>query len=127
MSTVLDPNMPTQEEIDTFEMPPVLVGRIVRWYPNAQRNERTMRIAVITKVSKRTCDLTVLAGGQILDVVRHVNDPKLRLNESQREMGAWDFTEEDVRRDQEILELQKKLDSMAKQLTAVMTSSARKQ
>jgi len=31
--------------------------------------------------------------GQIFDAVRHLEDPKLRINVEHRENGAWDYTD----------------------------------
>lgn len=76
-----------------FKMPEVRVGSHVLWFQYAVINSKRAIAATIVKVNPGTVELR-LADGRIVDTVRHKDDPKLNLNEHQREGGAWDFTEE---------------------------------
>ncbi|HHK42056.1 MAG TPA: hypothetical protein ENJ50_06515 [Planctomycetaceae bacterium] len=81
----------SQEEILSFEMPVPPIGLPVLWYSTGFDDSRRRQIGFVRYVSARNIGIT-LPGGQKVDAVRHVDDPKLRLNPEQRETGAWAFT-----------------------------------
>lgn len=88
---------PTKAEIDAFVAPKVLVGQPVVYYPMANVNSRkpSMGTAIWTGQNNRIINiLEVDHYGRTLvrEAVRHVSDPKLKLNDDQREFGAWDYT-----------------------------------
>ncbi len=88
---------PTKAEIDSFVAPEVLVGQDVLYYPMANVNSRkpSMGKIIWTGQNQRIVNiLEVDAYGRTLvrECVRYITDPKLKLNEDQREFGAWDYT-----------------------------------
>lgn len=121
----LESQAPSEAEVLAFKSPAIRAGTFVRWYPHGYRDPQNERAAVVTKVKSRTVSLHVFSSGQTFDVVRHVDDPKLRLNEAHREDGAWDHTEEYVFREAEIAELRAKVAELADQLAKVSSSQNR--
>src|SRR5688572_8889207 len=97
-------------EIDAFEMPRPCMGQCVAWYPSGTR--LNSEIAFITRVSKKNVELQ-RASGTYMTAVRHIDDPKLQLNEDQRESGAWDFTEQDKKQ----LVNEKRIETLAELVT----------
>lgn len=114
--------MPTQEEIRTFVMPYVQVGESVMWYPSGFKSDRNGQIAWVFRTSGRNVHLATASMG-IREAVRHVNDPKLKLNSDQREMGAWDFTDYAKKHRDEVKSLQDQVSELRRQVTALVTGS----
>lgn len=88
-------SQPTQEQIDSFRPPRAKQGQSVVFWPSGVRNSRTPSLGVVFYDNGRIVSLMEVAlDGRILirEGVRHVDDPKLQLNETQRENGAWDFS-----------------------------------
>lgn len=83
----------TPDPIDTFVMPRPAIGQLVLWYPNADPNAAP-EVAAVRRRGHRNI-VVGLGGGLPRESVRHVDDPKLKLSPSQRENGAWDFTDRD--------------------------------
>lgn len=94
----IKPNVPTQEEIAAFEQPEVRVGQIVLFYRYGQRGRSPQMapyLGFVQKVNRRTIEVYTTTG-QRFDGVRHLADPKLRLEQAEhRENGAWDYTDQD--------------------------------
>lgn len=87
-------NVPTLEEIQSFNMPSVCVGTPVEFYTTGTREGTEPRIGFVLRISRSGRNVVVrTAEGGHFDAVRHIADPKLQLNADQRENGAWDFTE----------------------------------
>lgn len=101
---------PTSEEITEFTMPEALQGTEVSFYKNGMAEGRPPELGTIVRVhnSRRTVTIQI-AGGTIQQSVRHLDDPKLRINSDHRENGAWDFTPEYKRREREVLEINQRL------------------
>lgn len=119
MSAVTE--MPTQQEIDSFQAPTVLFGRLVAFFPNAIRNSRKPSLGWVTASNGRITNIFEVTqhGGTLLrEGVRHIDDPKLKLNEDQRASGAWDFTEDDKTRAEEDAEFHKRLMALEQSLLA---------
>lgn len=107
--------VPNQQEIDAFKPPRAKQGQSVVFYPSGVRNSRTPSLGVVFYDNGRIVSLMeVAADGRILirEGVRHIDDPKLRLNETQRENGAWDFSPADM-------ELRARLDDIDAHLKAI--------
>ena len=85
--------MPTQAEIQAFVMPKPARGSSVVWFPGGQRTKE-FEVGFVTGVGRSAVQLR-LASGYNKESVRHADDPRLLLNEHQRENGAWDFTDSD--------------------------------
>lgn len=81
------------QEEQNYSMPQATQGMTVLWFPNGLPNRSSVRVAYMLQCGGRTAVLQV-SDGRRLDAVRHITDPKLRLNEDQRENGAWDFTDD---------------------------------
>lgn len=77
-------------KIEQFKMPRPTLGSAVLWYPHATLTERPT-VGFVMEVGAR--NLTVQVQGVVYESVRHIRDPKLQLNEHQRENGAWEFPE----------------------------------
>ncbi len=90
MSTTLEVE---QSAIENFQMPYVKVGQPVLWFPGGLRTGKDPHVAFVLKASQRNMSLKTI-GGMRYDAVRHIDDPKLKMNEDQRENGAWDYTDE---------------------------------
>lgn len=89
--------LPTKEQIDSFQAPEVLIGQPVAYYPLAITNSRAPSMGTVVWVGQNNRIIRIVEVDQhgrtlVREAVRHINDPKLKLNEDQREAGAWDFT-----------------------------------
>lgn len=82
-----------QEKVQAFVMPKPARGASVVWYQSGQRG-KDFEIAFVLGVSRNSIEVR-LASGYAKETVRHADDPRLLLNEAQRENGAWDYTEAD--------------------------------
>ena len=110
--------VPTQEEILLFEMPGIDLGTPVEYFPNAVRNSGEPRLGFVVRVSRTGRKVVIrTTDGGCFDAVRHIDDPKLKLNQDMRENGAWDRTEYDK-------ELNKRLESMDKRIADMKSSVA---
>lgn len=79
-----------QDEYQKYSMPPIEHGEIVAWYPSGLRTARC-ETAVVYRVSHDNVHLITATRG-VKEAVKHITDPRLKLNPDQREMGAWDYT-----------------------------------
>ena len=87
-------DVPTQDEINGFEMPDVALGTPVTFYLNGLRDGTEPRIGFVLRISRSGRNVVIrTAEGGHYESVRHINDPKLRINSDHRENGAWDFTD----------------------------------
>lgn len=87
---------PEQAEEQRFVPPDVKVGQDVVYYPMAVRNSRVPSIGKVMHNNGNVVvlfEVTPTGGTMIRESVRHIDDPKLALNQTQRENGAWDHTE----------------------------------
>ena len=108
--------VPTQEEILLFEMPGIDLGTPVEYFPNAVRNSGEPRLGFVVRVSRTGRNVVIrTSDGGWFDAVRHIDDPKLQLNQDMRENGAWDRTEYDK-------ELNKRLESIDKRIADMQSS-----
>jgi|TARA_R110002110_G_scaffold117190_1_gene289739 hypothetical protein len=77
-----------------FDMPEVDEGTPVSYYPNGKRDTSFPRLGFVVRISRSGRNLMLrTSDGQIFDAVRHLSDPKLRINVEHRENGAWDYTD----------------------------------
>jgi hypothetical protein len=84
---------PTNEELHNFIMPEVVVGTPVAYYPTGMIEGSDVRVGFIIRISRSGRNVVVrTAEGGHFESVRHLDDPKLKLNVDHREAGAWDFT-----------------------------------
>mgnify|MGYP005820705815 FL=1 len=84
---------PTNEELHNFVMPEVVVGTPVTYYPTGMLEGSDVRVGFIIRISRSGRNVVVrTADGGHFESVRHIDDPKLKLNADHREAGAWDFT-----------------------------------
>jgi hypothetical protein len=85
---------PTNEELHNFVMPEVVVGTPVTYYPTGMLEGSDVRVGFIIRISRSGRNVVVrTADGGHFESVRHIDDPKLKLNVDHREAGAWDFPE----------------------------------
>lgn len=113
----------TQEQLENFVMPRVNTGSIVQWYSTGKRGSIPQIGFVIRCMPRSIHILTGTAG--VKEAVRHIDDPKLRLNPEQRETGGWDFTE-DAKAQQAMLEdLDERLRALEKAVGGMTSSAAR--
>ncbi len=85
-------NADLRARADAFEMPKPTKGSAVLWYPHGQKSE-SPETGFILKIGHRNL-VVMLGSGVAKETVRHIDDPKLLMGVSQRENGAWDFTDE---------------------------------
>lgn len=118
--------------IENFKMPFVRVGQPVLWFPGGQRTGKDPHVAFVLKASTRNMTLKTI-GGMRYDAVRHLDDPKLKMNEDQRENGAWDYTDEFKAQQKRWDEIQEQLAQMETRVkateaanTALVAERARK-
>jgi hypothetical protein len=107
-----------KDAINAFEMPKPLKGQSVMWWPHGSRQEGYDEIAHVLKVNGRNVKLR-LGDGRVMQATKHVNDPKLKLNESQREDGCWDFTDADRYWRDEASKLTQAVAELTKRVTAL--------
>lgn len=108
-----------EQEIINYKMPEIRVGAPVLWFANGSAMKEAI-LGWVTKLGHRGIRVH-LCTGVWYDSVRHMSDPKLKMNQDQRENGAWDYTE-DYRFQEEIKNLQglvkqtdaRHIDAMAK-------------
>lgn len=109
MSTVAELS---PEEVERWVMPRPARGQQILWYPDADRHKEP-EIAFVQTVSHRT--LTIQIGRQSMDQVRHINDPKLKINEFQRQNGAWDFPADKHK----VFDLEQRVATLEKQVAEI--------
>jgi hypothetical protein len=107
------------EEVERWVMPRPARGQQVLWFADADRLKEP-EIAFVQTVSHRT--LTIQIGRQSMDQVRHLNDPKLKINEFQRQNGAWDFPADNKK----VFDLEQRVATLEKQLAALMAPAVSK-
>jgi hypothetical protein len=115
MSTV------THEEIDSFVMPTVDHGAVVAWYPNGLPSDRP-QVGYVIRVQHRGLTIMTAANG-VRDIVRHITDPKLRLNPEHRENGGWDYTEDYKERQAEVAGLQARVTRLEARLESMSSDT----
>lgn len=114
------------ETLNSFVMPTVRQGAIVRFYPSGRRTARQAEVATVLRVSDRSVVLRIESNVR-MDTVRHVDDPKLNLNRDQRETGAWDFTEEHYERAAWFEQVDKRLKSLESKAVSKVINKAREE
>jgi hypothetical protein len=81
--------------VDVYTMPAVEVGDQVVWYDSGDVNSNA-NAAVVTAVNAYGVELRVLNTGTVSGTykrgVRHITDPKLKINEFLRAEGGWDYS-----------------------------------
>lgn len=91
------PQLPiSNEEIQAFQMPKIEPGMTVVYYQPYQLDAAKPTIGFVVEVSQRNIRVYVPVNGLIRDGVRHIDDPRLRINADHRENGAWDYTARDL-------------------------------
>lgn len=84
----------TVSDTENFEMPEVAIGTPVTFYATGMVEGTEPRIGFVVRMSRSGRNLVLrAAGGGYYESVRHIDDPKLKINADHRENGAWDFTE----------------------------------
>jgi hypothetical protein len=116
MPTTEDGHYIDQKDIDTFVMPRLLSGQTIRWWGDGTTH-RPPTIAIVVAVGRRSIQLRT-ASGMVKNEARHIDDPKIRMNEEQRRDGAWDYTDE-------YLENQRIMGSILNRLDALETDMAK--
>jgi hypothetical protein len=77
-----------------FDMPIISEGTPVAFFPNGRRDNSVPRMGFVIRISRSGRNLMLrTADGAIYDAVRHLGDPKLKINSDHRENGAWDYTD----------------------------------
>jgi hypothetical protein len=105
--------------IEAYVMPKPARGQQVLWFPHANRTEEP-EIAFAIKVGTRTLVIQT-AGGVSIDTVRHIEDPKLQLNEHQRLSGAWAFPEgqSDAESQKQLVQLRNQMSALEQRVKAL--------
>lgn len=79
-------------ETKQYIMPKPPRGAPVVWFVHGRKSD-SPEVGFVIKVGASSVTVQ-LASGICREAVRHIDDPRLEMNEFQRENGAWDFTEE---------------------------------
>lgn len=103
----------THQEVQEFVMPVPQVGQAVLWYRRGLKNDRGAEIKFVERINGKS----VSVNGGFRNVL-HVDDPRLMLNEHQREDGAWEFTPYHVDMLAKFAQLEKLVQEATKQLNA---------
>lgn len=104
-----------QEELLAYKMPKPAVGDIVIWYRQAQRIDRREQAAIVTRVGEKAIDVWLI-GSSIVTGAKHYTDPRLRLNDEQREGGSWDFSKTALQLQARLGEIESKLEAIEQAL-----------
>ena len=112
------PSPEQQSAIDSYKMPAAMKGQSVLWWPHGQRQSGYEEIGHVLRVSGRNLRIR-LGDGRVMAAVKHADDPKLKVNESQREDGCWDFTDADKYWRDESARLTTALAELAKRVEAL--------
>jgi len=94
---------------EAYVMPKPQKGSAVLWYPHASKTD-SPEVGFVWKAGHRNIVVQLIAG-TVKETVRHIDDPKLQMGTSQRENGAWDFTDKDkadIKRDEKLAALEAK-------------------
>ena len=91
MSQVVGAGEVSAEELSNCVMPAPHVGQTVLWYPHGVVDPRHERAAIVLAIRNGSISLWQV-NAYARDGVKHVTDPRLRMNQEQRADGAWDFT-----------------------------------
>ena len=119
---------PSQQEVDSFKMPTVELGVPVKWYKNGEIDGNPPLLAFVERATNRALVLR-LSDGSKRETVRHIDDPKLRLGITQRDSGAWDYSDwylETKKFHEELCERLHALESSVANLTRAAVTSADK-
>lgn len=111
--------------IETFEMPRCTVGLPILWYRNGVKDRTSVEMAYMLTCGSRTAVIHSSSGRRV-DAVRHIDDPKLKLNSDQREQGAWDFTDDYKEFHRWKGDISKKLADLEARLAARSTTGAKR-
>lgn len=85
--------------------PKIGVGTPVRYYPNADHNEKRATCGFVMKVGNASLTLFIPGSRSVIDAVKHVSDPRLLGASEHRESGSWDFTEQQIADETAVSEL----------------------
>ena len=113
----------TQEQLDNFVMPKVEIGTTVAWYATGKSGS-IPQIGFVIRCMPRSVHILTATSG-VKEAVRHLEDPKLKLNPEQRETGAWDFTDETKALRALITSMDERIKALEKSLAAQTVSAAR--
>lgn len=108
----------TQTEIENWVMPRPARGESVLWYPDGDKNKEP-EIAFVKEVSKRSIVANI--NGVAWDTIRHIDDPKLKLNEYQRTNGGWDFISKN---NEEFDDLKKRVEALERAVSLLAPQKA---
>jgi hypothetical protein len=111
--------------LNSYRMPRANPGMQVLWYRNGTRDRTRVEVAYMLHAGERTANIYALISGRRVEVVRHVDDPKLLLNADQRENGAWDFTDDFKEAQRERAELGDRISTLERQISKLITAQAR--
>ena len=97
-----------------FKMPPIGLGEIVYWYPDASGGHRP-HVGVVTDVGSEALSVWVFLPryntGQPREGVRYISDPVIRLQDI-RDRGCWEYTAADSKMKVELAELRKEVNKL---------------
>ena len=84
------------EQPKPFKMETPFFGQMVLFYPDGAKTARKPVVAHVYSASRsgQSVQLQKVGSTEVNYSVRHVDDPRLRESEDQRQEGAWDFLEE---------------------------------
>lgn len=79
--------------LEAFDMPEVYQGATVLWYRHGTKEAGTPETVTVIRVRQRAIGVRLADNSTVLGV-RHIDDPKLTVNEHHRENGGWDHSDD---------------------------------
>lgn len=116
----------SQESVQSWKMPEIRQGTCVTYYDSTLAEQRKV-VGYVVKLNKtgRTVTVHVPSTGQVMEQVRHFNDPKLKIAPEFRENGAWDYTDDWKQTQQRIADLEQTVHRLNEMLQVPTARQAR--
>ena len=108
-----------------YQMPAVEMGQRVLFYRFGDRGKMPY-IGFVIGLKKSTITLKTVEGS-IHSAVRHMDDPRLRSSEEQqRDLGGWDYTQDDVEDREFKQQVKDRLTQIESQVKGLVAAVAKK-
>jgi hypothetical protein len=81
------------KQCEQYIMPAIEAGHDVDYYePTMNASRKVIGFVLKVSNSRRSVTVYVPSTGKIMQLVRHLSDPKLNESDDHRENGAWDYS-----------------------------------
>lgn len=114
------------EETVRFVMPPTRIGQTVLFFRFGSRDGKLPFVGYIIERKASTVKIKTV-DGEIWGAVRHIDDPRLKESEEQRrDLGAWDYTDEEKNEALFKQEVRDRLAALERQVSGLVSHSVKK-